>query len=55
MKATLCLGTTMILATGLFAATAEADHPRRPGINRRQASQRQDVRQGVRSGEITRR
>lgn len=54
MSQKLCLSTAVALLT-LNAASAFAEHrPRDPGVNARQHSQNERIRQGVRSGELTR-
>jgi hypothetical protein len=54
MKTTLTAMTITVLAAGLCATAAQANSPRDPVINHRQASQRHDIRQGIRSDELTR-
>src|SRR5262245_51409139 len=55
MKTTLAVVTISVLATGLLGAVAGADPARDPVINHRQARQWKEIRQGIRSDDLTRR
>lgn len=44
----------LTLAIAMFASTVASAHPVTPRIDRREARQHQRIRQGVRSGELTR-
>lgn len=54
MNATRTALTIAVLAAGIGATAAQANPTRDPAINHRQARQRQDIRQGIRSDELTR-
>lgn len=55
MKTTLSIiATSLVLVTGQAYAGQDARHPRDPGVNHRQDHQQHRLKQGVKSGELTR-